>query len=198
MGDGRQVADALRGLELPDLIRSYVKEVAAQADRMDAAREAARGERPDFDRTDDISEVSADEVEAVAWVAEVAAAMRARGAEDVRARNTAHDYGLFWADSWQPITADGDLAVFVDVIAAHGGWEYAITIKVAGGEADDRRRVFDAAMRAGEPWEGWVKGRRLNADTFRVWKLDANEMTASQAGDATLRILDYLSALAEH
>ncbi len=36
---GRQVTDALAGLELPDLIRSYLKEVAAQADRMDSALE---------------------------------------------------------------------------------------------------------------------------------------------------------------
>jgi hypothetical protein len=194
---GRQVADALTDLELPDLIRSYLAEVATQADRMDAARAAARGERPDFDRADDISEVSADDVEAVAWVAEVAAAMRAGGADDVRTRDTAYDYGVFWAGSWQPIKPDGDLGVYVDVIAAHRGWEYAITIKVGGGQADDRRTIFDAAMRAGEPWEGWLKGRRLNAATFRLWKLDANEMTAPQAADATLLITDYLSALAE-
>jgi hypothetical protein len=194
---GRQVADALTGLELPDLIRSYLSEVACQADRMDAARAAARGERPGFDHTDDVSEVSADDVEAVAWVAEVAAAMRAAGAADVRTRDTAYDYGVFWGGSWQPIKPGGDLGVYVDVIAAHGGREYAITIKVGGGEADDRRTIFDAAMRAGEPWGGWLRGRRLNAATFRLWKLDASAMTAPQAADATLRITDYLSALAE-
>ena len=155
---GRQVTDALRELQaLPDLILSYLAEVAAQADRMDAAREAARGGR-DFDRADDISEVSADEVEAVAWVAEVAAAMRGRGAEGFQTRNTRHDYGIFWAGSWRELDAARNLGVYIDIIAAHGGWEYAITIKVGGGDADDRVMVFDAAMRAGSPGKDGPRG----------------------------------------
>ena len=164
---GRQVTDALGGVsQLPDLILSYLTEVATQTDRMEAAREAARG-GPDLDHSDDISEVSAEEVEAVAWVAEVAAAMRARGAEWIHPGNTAHDHGIFWGGSWHAIPAGDDVGVFVDIVAAHGGWEYAITIKVGGGEADARGRLFDAAMRAGPPWDGWVRGRRSRAEAFR-------------------------------
>ena len=192
---GRRLADALRGdLRLPDLIRSYLEEVAEQAVRMDAAREAARG-GPDFDRADDVSEVGAADVEAVAWVAEVAAAMGARGARGLKPRNTPHDYRIFWEDSWQCLDAEGDLGLYVDIIAAHGGWEYLIAIKVGGGDAEGRGNVFDAAMRVGKPWEGWSKGRRRRSDTFRVWKLNVMEVTASEAADAALRTAEYLDAV---
>jgi hypothetical protein len=168
---------------------------------MEAARRAARG-GGDFNRADDVSEVSADEVEAVAWVTEVAAAMRARGAEDVRARNTAYDHGIFWAGSWRPITDHtgvyfDDMGIYIDIIAAHGGWEYAIAIKVGGGEADNHPAIFDAAMQAGEPWDGWRRGRRLRTPTFRLWSLEAGEMSAPDAADAALRASDYLGALAQ-
>ena len=168
---------------------------------MDAARRAARG-GGDFNRADDVSEVSADDVEAVAWVAEVAGAMRTRGAEDVRGRNTRHDYGIFWAGSWRPIIGDlgvyfDDLCVYIDIIAAHGGSEYAIALKVGGGEADDRQAIFDAAMQAGKPWDGWRPGRRLRAPTFRLWSLEAGEMSAPDVTDAAIRAGDYLGALAQ-
>ncbi len=93
-----------------------------------------------------------------------------------------------------------DLGVYVDVVAAHSGsGEYAITIKVGGGEPHDRSGLVDAAMRAGEPWEGWEKGRkRVSADTFRLWKLDASEMSAPEAADAALRVTAYLRALAQY
>ncbi len=193
---GRQVTDALAGLSLPDLILSYLNEVAVQADRMDAVLEAVRGGRDDFDRADDISEVSAGDIEAVAWLAEVAAAMRARGAEYVKGRNTAHDYGVFWAGSWQPMTVGRDHGVYVDIVVGHGGWPYAITVKVGGGELEDRHDTFDAAMDAGAPWEGWRKGRRLSAANFRLWTLDAGELAAPEAADAALRVTHYLQALA--
>jgi hypothetical protein len=45
---GRQVTAALAGVSLPDLVRSYLTEVAVQADRMGAARAAARGDASDF------------------------------------------------------------------------------------------------------------------------------------------------------
>ena len=197
---GRQVTSALADLPFPDLLSSYLKEVAAQADRMDAARRAARG-GDDFDRADDVSGVGADDVEAVAWVAEVAAAMRARAAEDLRARNNPHDYGIFWAGSWRA-TTDGrntyfeDPGIYIDVIAAHGGWEYAIAIKVGGGDVDTRRAIFDEAMAVGEPWDGWRPGRRLSTATFRLWSLEAGEMTAPDAADAAIRASAYLGALA--
>jgi hypothetical protein len=198
---GRQVTRALAGLEFPDLNRSYLEEVAAQADRMDAARRAARGD-DDFNRVDDKSDVSADDVEAVAWVAEVAATMRARRAVDVRARNNPYDYGIFWAGSWRPIISDtgvhfDDLGVYIDIIAAHGGWEHAIALKVGGGESDSRQAVFDAAMQEGPPWHGWRRGRRSSARTFRLWSLEAGEMSASEAADGAIRASDYLGALVQ-
>ena len=193
---GRQLIDAVGEADrLPDLIRSYLAGVAAQVERMSAARLAARG-GDDFARADDFSEVAADDVEAVAWVAEVAAAMRANGAEDVRARNTRHDYGIFWAGSWRQFTADSDLGVYIDIVAAHGGWEYVITVKAGGGNDDDRLRVFNAAVGHGPPGEDWSAGRRRRADTFRIWKLDASEMSAPEAAAATLRAASYLDDLA--
>jgi len=193
---GREVVDALSDVDLPDLIRSYVGEVAAQADRMDGARAAARGERADFARAKGISGVTGENVEAVAWVSEVAASMRAGGADDVRVRDTAHDYGVFWAGSWQSMAAFNDAGVYVDVIAAHGGGEYVITVKVGDGEVDDRIAVYDAAISAPPPWDGWLKGRRSRSANFRLWKLCACEMTAGEAADAALRVNDYLLALA--
>lgn len=193
---GRQLATALSDLELPDLIRSYVSAVSAQADRMDAARAAARGQNDDFDREDDISEVSAGEVEAVAWVAETAAVMRARGAKWVHTRNTAHDYGIFWGESWVPVAGAKKTAIFIEVVAGHGGHGYVITIKAGEGTAKDRQNAFDAAMRAGEPWDGWKKGKSPGKAThFRLWTLTAIEMTAGEAADAAMRAMPYVESL---
>jgi hypothetical protein len=93
---GAEVTRWLKGVDLPDLLSGYVDEVAFQAARMDAARGAARGDDVDFPRDPGISGVSGDDVEAVAWIAEIAVAMRGHGAKDVRTRNTRHDYGVFW------------------------------------------------------------------------------------------------------
>lgn len=192
---GRQVVDVLGDAGwLPDLLRSYLAEVGAQAARMQAARKAARG-GPDFDRAPDRSGVSADDLEAVAWVAEIAAEMRARGADWVEPRNTAHDYGIFWSGSWTPLV--GEAGLYVDVIAGHGGSEYVITVKVGSGEPEDRVEVFDTAIRAGAPWEGWTRGRRSRARSYRAWKLDASEMTAQEAADATIRAGVYMNTVAQ-
>lgn len=114
---GQNLAVALSDVDLPKLLRSYVDEVAAQADRMDAASAASRGERADFPREPGISGVGGDDVEAVAWVAEVAASMRAGGAEDVRTRSAAHEWGVFWAGSWQSMSVFKGAGIHVDVIA---------------------------------------------------------------------------------
>jgi len=193
---GSEVTRVLEGIDLPELLRGYLNEVAMQAARMDAAKAAARGDALDFPRDAGISGVSGDDVEAVAWIAEIAAAMRTRGAEDVRTRNTRHDYGVFWAGSWHAIPGLNGAGAYVDVVAAHGGWEYVITIKVGDGSSDDRVALYDAAMRAGRPWEGWEPGRRSRAENFRVWKLDASTMSASEAADAATRLQRYLDQLA--
>jgi len=193
---GRNLAVALSDVDLPELLRSYVAEVGAQADRMDAASAASRGERADFPREPGISGVGGDDVEAVAWVAEVAASMRAGGAEDVRTRNAAHDWGVFWAWSWQSMSAFNGAGIYVDVIAGHGGHEYAVTVKVGDGDADDRVGVFDVAINAGPPWLGWRQGRRARRANFRMWTLDASTMTAGEAADAARRAYDYLFNLA--
>lgn len=194
---GKQLSDVLSEHDqLPYLLRSYLQEVAVQADRMAAAREAARGGR-DFDRTDDITEVSADDIEAVAWVAEAAAAMRALGADDVRARNTAHDYGIFWGGSWRPVPGRRGACVFGEVVAGHGGNEYTLTIKVSDGPVEARHEICNTAIRMGEPAADWKPGRLLSANTFRIWRYNAINMTAPEAATAIIAVDDYLEALVE-
>ena len=69
-----------------------------------------------------------------------------------------------------------------------------LTVKVGGGDADDRIAVFDAA--ATKPWRGdWRKGRRRPSNHIRLWTLDAGEMTAGQAAKATLRLDNYIATL---
>jgi hypothetical protein len=192
---GRQILDSLAGVtDLPELIVSYLGGVRAQADRMDAARVAARG-GPDFDRSWDFSEVSDVEVESVAWIAEVAAALRARGAQDVIPRNTAYDWGIFWPDVWTPVTTSGKVGFYIDVIAGHGGSGYAITIKVNGGTVEDRLRVFEHAKGLDRP-DGWGLGRPGKRESFRVWKRNAEEMTAAEAAEATLEAGEFLERAA--
>jgi hypothetical protein len=104
--------------------------------------------------------------------------MRARGAKWVHTRNTAHDYGIFWGESWVPVAGAKKTAIFIEVVAGHGGHGYVITIKAGEGTAKDRQNAFDAAMRAGEPWDGWKKGKSPGKAThFRLWTLTAIEMT---------------------
>lgn len=192
---GRQILDSLAGVtDLPDLMMTYLGGVRVQADRMDAARVAARGGQ-DFDRSRDFSEVSEVEVESVAWIAEIAAEMRARGAQDVVPRNTAYDWGIFWRDVWTPATASGKVGFYIDVIAGHGGSGYAITIKVNGGTVEDRFRVFDHARELDRP-DSWELGRPGKKESFRVWKRDAEEMTAGEAADATLEAGEFLERAA--
>ncbi len=191
---GRQVTEALQGLpELPDLIVSYLTAVTAQANRMESALRAVAG-GPDFDRRDDLSEVSANEVEAVAWLAVIAAEMRGRGHTDIRPRNTAHDYGLFWAGSWTEVPNTNDLGLFIDIVATHGGTEYAITIKVGGGDAESRQQLYDAAVNH-SPGPEWVKGRRRSSDTFRVWKRDAINLSAPEAAAVALEAERHLQTV---
>ena len=114
----------------------------------------------------------------------------------MRTRNTRHDYGVFWAGSWVPLSDRNDLGAYLDIIAAHGGWEYVLTIKVGGGSADERASVFQAAMQAEDPGADWKLGRASRANTFRLWKLEAGEMSASQAAAAALTGYAYLQRLA--
>ena len=193
---GQQVLDSLAGVtDLPELIMSYLGGVRVQAERMNAARVAARG-GPDFDRSPDFSEVSDIELESVAWMAEIAAEMRARGAKDVVPRNTAYDWGLYWRDVWTPVTTSGEVGLYIDVIAGHGGSGYAITIKISGGTIEDRFRVFDHARGLDRP-DGWHLGRPGRRESFRVWKRNADEIPAGEAADATLRAGEFLEFAAK-
>ena len=147
---GREVMDALRELDqLPDLIRSYLAAVSARADRLAAARKSARGGEA-------ISDVSADEIEAVAWVA---AAMRAGGART--------------SGRAVPVTTTASSG------KAHGRTSRPTETSASTSTSSRRTRAgaFDAAIRHGPPLGGWTAGRRSKADTFRIWKLDGSEMT---------------------
>lgn len=187
---GSQLADALSGVHLPHLLKSYVQEVAGHARDMEHARAAARGERDDLPPPREGSGVRVDDLEAVAWVVETARFMRERGARPWT-RNTRHDYGIYW-----PVEYDDErfgASAYVDVVAAHGGRAYAITIKTGDGEADDRRQVFDAASES--PGSGWRRNNRSSAANYRLWTLDAAEMTAVQAADAAMAAGAYLQRL---
>jgi hypothetical protein len=87
-------------------------------------------------------------------------------------------------------------SAFVDVIAAHGGWEYMVCIKAAGGQIEDRHRVHDRAMKRGAPTAKWRRGRRGRGESFRIWALDAGEMSAGQAADAAVAAQQYIHDLA--
>lgn len=193
---GREVTNTLCDIDLPDLIHSYIRGVVAQADRMDGACAAARGEVDDFDRADDFSEVPADDLEAVAWVAETAAAMRAHGAKSVGVRNEAHDYGISSDGSVVQVAGAGKAIAFIEVIAGHGGSEYSITIKVGHGTVKERHAAFEIAMGVGTPWEEWKPGKSPgSANYFRLWTLKAINMTAGEAANAALRAKTYVKSL---
>jgi hypothetical protein len=192
---GRRLVEALRHVQLPQLVQSYVDEVAAQADDMDAARKAARrdGELPE-PRPD--SGVTPEALEAVAWVAEVASALQARGTAHVYVSNRAHDWGVYWPEGRSDMEITLGASAYVDVIAAHGGWEYAVCIKAGGGQVDDRYRLHDHAMTAGEPGAGWRRGRRGRGESFRIWIRDAGDMSANEAADAAVEAQRYIARLA--
>ena len=182
---GRLLASALGDVQLPPLLQTYVEEVAARADDLEWARQAARGERDDLPATREGTPVK--DLEAVAWVVETAALMRDRGARPWT-RNTRHDYGIYWPVDYA--NEDLNASAYVDVIAAHGGNEYAITIKTGDGEVGDRRAVFELA--AERPGPGWRRNRRSSAANYRLWTLDAGQLTAGRAADAALEAGAYI------
>ena len=151
---GREVMDALRELDqLPDLIRSYLAAVSARADRLAAARKSARG-------GDAFSDVSADEIEAVAWVA---AAMRAGGART--------------SGRAVPVTTTASSG------KAHGRTSRPTETSASTSTSSRRTRAgaFDAAIRHGPPLGGWTAGRRSKADTFRIWEARRERNDAPEA-----------------
>lgn len=184
---GSQLVEALSDVPLPHLLETYVREVAGHARDMDQALSVVRGERDDLPAPRAGGGVRVDDLEAVAWVVETARVMRERGARPWT-RNTRHDYGIYW-----PINYDNDrfaASAYVDVIAGHGGNGYAITIKTGDGDAADRRQIFDAADES--PGVGWRRNSRSNAANYRVWTMDAGEMTAAQAADAAMAAGAYV------
>jgi hypothetical protein len=192
---GGELVAALEGIELPALLQSYVDEVQVQAQRMNLARECVRGEVEDFPRDPGITNVTGEDVEAVAWVAEVGRLLRAKGGQEVIARNTPHDYGVFWEGSWREPGDFNGAGLYVDVVAAHGGWEYVITVKAGGGTSEDRVRMVESLSEP--PGTDWIHGRRSSKENFRVWKLDAGNKSAVEAADEAWEIGQWISSLAE-
>lgn len=192
---GRDVVDALRDVHLPAFVQSYVDEVAAQADDMDAARKAACG-KGDLPDPRPGSGVTPEALEAVAWISEVAAQLRTLGAEHVYVGNRAHDWGVYWPKGRSDMQAKLGASAFVDIIAAHGGWEYAVCIKAGGGHVEDRYRLHELAMTVGEPGPEWRRGRRGRGQSFRIWIRDAGEMSAGEAASAAIEAQRYIAELA--
>lgn len=188
---GRQVSDALRDVDLPHLLRTYLDEVVAQADRMDAARAAARGEPVDEQPQTMACDVSQRDVDAVAWVVEVAARMRASGALNVWTRSTPRDYGVYWPGSRRRFPNFDDAGLYVDVVVSRGGGKRAVTVKAGGGQTNDRVALRNA-IRDQLPGRGWREGQTAQGNTFRVWTRDARTMTPARAADVAAQARDHI------
>jgi hypothetical protein len=90
--------------------------------------------------------------------------MRSRDARGVITRDTRHDYGIFWSGSWRKPRGSTGAGAYID--AAHGGWDYAITVKVMSGTSHERLAIYNAAMELGRPSDDWEPARRRRSESF--------------------------------
>ena len=179
---GSELADAVGDVELPRLIGSYVAAVAAEGRRMELARAFSRDEVDDFPVD---GQARYEDVMDAGWVAEVALALRRRGATDVIIRPQANDRGLYWRGS-QRTTPDG-ADVYVDVVADLRTHYCSVALKVKGRDTEARLAAYRQVLDAGPPSdEAWTKGRRPSARSGRVWTLNASELNADEAAQRAL------------
>ncbi|HEY4280381.1 MAG TPA: hypothetical protein VGM91_19320 [Conexibacter sp.] len=193
---GRQLADALEGVELPWIVGSYVRAVADEAGRMDRARAFARRER-DMPAEDDARFPAADLVDA-AWVAEAAWALIAAGATGIRVRSEANDRGLYWEGSRCEVPGANGVDLYLDVIADVRTHRRAIALKVGGGQQADRWGCLERAVAARPPSTEWVPCRKRRSQTQMLWKLNATDLSAAEVVQPTLAAAQFIVTLAEN
>jgi hypothetical protein len=191
---GRDLVEAVAGVELPWIIRSYIEAVATEAQRMDQARAFSRGELDDFPHD---GRAPYKDVMDTAWLVEIVAAMQRAGAENLLVRTERNDRGVFWEDSWTELPGSDDGAgLLIDVVASLYSDAYAITVKVSDGDEAGRLRCYEAARDAGRPSrEGWRLSRPPRRKSGRVWSLDAGEMDAEETASHTLDAGTFLERL---
>lgn len=165
---------------------------------MDDARAAARGEIDGFEHD---GRAPAKDLADAAWIVEVAYAMRAGGAEDVRIRSERNDRGIFWASAHTvPAGITEDAGMWIDIVAdIRRSKRRAVVIK-AGGQPAGRMACYQAAIAAGppQPADGWTPGRRTTKPaTFTVWRIDATDKTASETAQLALGAREFLTDLAD-
>ncbi|MEO8969891.1 MAG: hypothetical protein ABI427_20450 [Solirubrobacteraceae bacterium] len=194
---GRDVAAALEPIDLPWIISSYLDTVAGEASRMDDARAVARGEIDAFDHD---GCAPAKDLADAAWIVEVAYAMRAGGAEDVRIRSERNDRGIFWAGAHLvPAGITEDAGMWIDIVADIRSNRRAVVIK-AGGQPAGRMACYEAAIAAGppQPADGWTAGRcTTKPASFTVWRIDATDKKASETAQLALGARAFMTDLAD-
>jgi hypothetical protein len=192
--NGHDLVRAAGAIELPWIISSYIKAVAAEASRMDDARAFARGELDDFAYD---GRAPYEDLMDAAWLVEVVSAMRADGADDIRIRTEANDRGLYWGGSWCDLAAGNGAGLYVDVIAELRTHACAVALKVTGGDQAGRRACYDTTIAAGPPSDAdWRASRPPSRSSGRIWTLDAGEMPAEEAARHTLAAGDFIARVA--
>lgn len=192
---GAGLAGALEAHQdkLPDLIAGYVDAVGDEAARMERARAVA------LDRAQISSVGERDgrpnpaDLVAVAWVAEVAAALDS-ALGNVTIRVTRNDRGLKW-DVGGQYAHDSGSWLWIDVLVTIATRRREIRVK-ANGPA--RRQIYSAA-RAEDlpPGEGWVwSPRTLKSQTSSIAAIDVSHSSLSEALVTTAAAAGWTQRLA--
>jgi hypothetical protein len=186
---GAELAEALGGVTLPPMVASYADAVAAEAQRMELARAFSRDEVDDFPHE---GQTRYDDLMDAAWIAEVALAMRERGAEDILVRPETNDRHLRWHGCRRVLASGAEL--YVVVVADLRTHHCVIALKVKGGDLPARQAAYEQVLTAGPPSEaGWRRGRRSAASSGRIWTLDASELNASETADHALAVGEFIA-----
>lgn len=192
---GRDLAMAVDGIELPWIVSSYIKAIAAEAKRMDDACAFNRGELEDFANE---GQTPYEDLMVAAWIVEIVAAMRASGAEEISIRTEAHDRGLFWGGSWCDLRIGNGAGLYLEVTVAVRTPQCSVALKVSGGDQEGRSACYTAAVAAGPPSDAsWRRNRRPSRSSGSIWTLDASEMTADETARHTLAAGDFISSIAD-
>lgn len=204
---GAELARALEGTPLPSFIESYVRAVREEAERMADALVAARKgvSRPLADGQGDDHAI-----QDVAWLVAVRESLAKlqskpeadeRVGEEVSLRFERNDRGLFWAGSWTNVGNGAGL--YLDVLADIRKLSRTIRLKAglhSGGDRETLERAFHIARRNRPPdahraWE--PSARRFAGGSVTVWKLDATQQGAVEAGRAASAAARWIKDVAE-
>ncbi|MBA3327503.1 MAG: hypothetical protein H0T43_04295 [Solirubrobacterales bacterium] len=193
---GRDLVDALSGLQLPPIVGPYVEAVGAEADRIDAWRSCARGESAATPAANPLLRVRDGEVESYAWIAEVAVELERRGYTEFWPREQPRDIGLYVQEARTTRSDRNGADVYVEVLVDRHE-RYVVAVKSGSGDVASRHAFLDDALRLGCPGEHWAPGRRLSKRSMRLWSVDAGEMSASDAADAVDVARAYVTRLGQ-